>query len=49
MPKLYNQSSSSKRVKPAGPRPETISRILAYSKALCVHRLHNMTIETINN
>jgi hypothetical protein len=49
MPKLYNQSSSSERLRSAGPRPETINRILAYSKALCVHRLHNMTIDTINN
>ncbi|WP_194850361.1 hypothetical protein [Nonlabens antarcticus] len=49
MPKLYNQFSSSERVNHLGPKPETINRILAYSKALSVHRVGNMTIETLNN
>jgi|GEM_PF-2202628 len=49
MPKLYNQSSSSERVNQVGPRPETISRILAYSKALSVLKFNNMTMEMLNN
>lgn len=48
MPKLYNQPSSNS-LKTSGPRPETIQRILSYSKALSVIKINQMTFETLNN
>jgi hypothetical protein len=49
MPKLYNQNSLSKEVKTTGPRPETVDRLLAFSKALSITRYKNMTFDTLNN
>lgn len=48
MPKLYNQLLTNS-LKKSEPRPETIQRILSYSKALSVIKINQMTFETLNN
>ncbi|SCY11111.1 hypothetical protein SAMN05192588_1200 [Nonlabens sp. Hel1_33_55] len=48
MPKLYNKPTP-ESLKTSGPRPETIQRILSFSKALSVIKVNHMTFETLNN
>lgn len=49
MAKLYDQKPLSEPVTPLEPKPETISKILGFSKALSVSTYRNMTFETLNN
>lgn len=49
MAKLYDQQPISEPVTPHEPKPETISQILAFSRALSITKYRNMTFETLNN
>jgi hypothetical protein len=49
MAKLYDRKPISEPVTPHEPKPETISKILGFSKALSITRYRNMIFETLNN